>query len=340
MKKSLIVFSIMFVLMFSMAASVFGTKALSQQQITNDPSSDNQYPDIYGDIIVWDNIVVDDGLLCSIYGYNILTNQQFVIAEDIGDNGYPEIWGDYVVWMQDDNVSIYNLKTKQVTLVGGNDDKAYWPDIYDGTVVWSENGDIRSYNINSGVFRTISDSDMADYPAINRDIVVWEDDGDIYGFNLKTSTQPFLIRQSGSAYRPAVYGDIVVWEEDTKIWKHSLKTGEQVSISSDMITYAQYPDIYGDIVVWQEGDYSIYGHNLLTGQEFLIRDSADPYNLEYPAIYCGRVVWYENFYHSSEDLFRYQIYLANLDVVCETAKKPLPMDWILKKFGLGKYKNN
>lgn len=300
MKKSLILFSIIFVLFFSMTASVLGTKILSQKQITNDSATENYYPDIYEGIIVWDHIDISGGIIFSIYGYNLNTNQQFVIAENIRDYGYPAIWGDYVVWMQGEQISIYNLKTKQVTLVGGNDDTAYWPDIYDGTVVWSENGDIRSYNIKTGVFRMISDSDTADYPAINGDTVVWEDGGDIYGFNLKSSATPFLIRDTGNAY---------------------------------------YPAIYGDIAVWQEGDYDIYGHNLKTGQEFLIRDSENPFDLGYPAIFCGSVVWHEEVSYP-ESLERYQIFIANLDVVCEEAKKPLPLDWIMKKFGLGKFKNN
>lgn len=337
MKKSLMIFSIIFVLFFSMAASVLGTKVLSQQQITND-GWEHKYPDVYGNIIVWDDFRDDNH---NIYGYNLLTNQEFLIAADInGDensfnDGYPAIWGDYVTWAQDGKISIYNLKTKQVKLVG--EGYAFPPDIFEDTVVWEESFDIFAYNLKTGDVRTLGDGS---YPAINGDIVVWANGNYIYGFNLKSSTTPFLIRDGTNVGNPAIYGDIVVWEEggDYKIWKHNLKTGEQVPISP---SYSSYPSIYGDIVVWvyDLGDeYYINGYNLKTGQEFLIRDSEGNY-LDYTAIYCGRVVWYESADTSNGE--HYQIFLANLDVVCEEAKnKPLPMDWILKKFGLGKFKNN
>ena len=73
------IFSIIFVLFFSMAASVLGTKVLSQQQITND-GWEHKYPDVYGNIIVWDDFRDDNH---NIYGYNLLTNQEFLIAADI-----------------------------------------------------------------------------------------------------------------------------------------------------------------------------------------------------------------------------------------------------------------
>jgi len=90
--------------------------------------------------------------------------------------------------------------------------------------------------------------------------------------------------------------------------------------------------IYGDIVVFEDErnnattGVDIWGYNLVTKQEFQITtNTADQYE---PAIYCGRVVWHDL---RSGDR---DIYLANLDVVCEAAHKSLPIAQILKILGL------
>jgi len=335
MKKSLIVFSIVFVLMFSMAASVFGTKVLSIEQIPNDPLY-NQYPDVYGDYIVWSDDIKDYDVLA----YNILTKQKFMIKQNTGQEAHPAIWEDIVVWEEAGGLNYYNLKTRQYNSIPDSAD-AWYPAIYGDIVVWEDNG-INAYNLKTRQPITIPGSGNGEYADIYGDIVIWRDDGDIYGFNLKSSTTSFLIVDTtGNSYRPRIYGDIIVWAEEGKICKYNIKTSEKTIIYDGNREYADGDvDIYGDIVVWQEGDYQIYGYNLKTGQEFLIRDTEeDGKNVDWPAIYCGRVVWYEdNYYNETES--NYEVFLANLDVVCETAKKSLPMDWIMKKFGLGKYKNN
>jgi len=56
-----------------------------------------------------------------------------------------------------------------------------------------------------------------------------------------------------------------------------------------------------------------------------------PSNKLHPAIYCGRVVWED---YRNETTNGIDIYLANLDVVCETTHKSLPMAQILKILGL------
>jgi len=90
------------------------------------------------------------------------------------------------------------------------------------------------------------------------------------------------------------------------------------------------PAIYGDIVVWSDyrndnGD--IWGYNLKTKEEFRITtDSNSQYD---PAIYCDRVVWEDD-----RNDYQYDIYLAYLDVICETAKKSLPIEQIMKILGL------
>jgi len=138
----------------------------------------------------------------------------------------------------------------------------------------------------------------------------------------KVLSEERITKDPTHQYSPAIYGDIVVYG-------YNLKTGQEFQITTN--TAGQWdPAIYGDIVVWHDyrnTNSDIYGYNLKTGQEFQITtNTAGQY---VPAIYCDRVVWYDDRNNN------YDIYIAYLDVVCETAKKSLPMDWIMKKFGLG-----
>ena len=149
----------------------------------------------------------------------------------------------------------------------------------------------------------------------------------------KVLSEERITKDPTHQYSPAIYGDIVVWHDyrntNSDIYGYNLKTKQEFQITTNT-NYQYHPAIYGDIVVWDDyrnTNADIYGYNLKTGQEFQITtNTAGQY---VPAIYCDRVVWYDDRNNN------YDIYIAYLDVVCETAKKSLPMDWIMKKFGLG-----
>ena len=142
-----------------------------------------------------------------------------------------------------------------------------------------------------------------------------------------------ITTDEGGQDDPAIYGDIVVWSDyrndNGDIWGYNLKTKEEFRITTDTKQQIM-PAIYGDIVVWQDerNDFGdIWGYNLKTKEEFRITtDSNSQYD---PAIYCDRVVWEDD-----RNDYQYDIYLAYLDVICETAKKSLPIEQIMKILGL------
>jgi len=145
-----------------------------------------------------------------------------------------------------------------------------------------------------------------------------------------------ITTETAAQVYPAIYGDIVVWMDarsgtNYDIWGYNLKTKQEFQITTHT-SYQYSPAIYGDIVVWEDNrngaaNYDIWGYNLKTKEEFQI--TTDTRDQGFPAIYCGRVVW-QDYRNVNAD-----IYLANLDVVCETTKhKSLPMAQILKILGL------
>ena len=311
MKKSLKVLLMLVVLAFSTFSAVLATKVLSEERITTE-EGDQYDPAIYGDIVVWYDYRNGNN---DIYGRNIRTMaEEFPICTDDGDQYDPAIYGDIVVWQDDRNGNInpdiwgYNLKTKEE-------------------------------------FPICTDGKRQFYPAIYGDIVVWQDernwDGgnyDIYGRNIRTMAEEFQITtNTESQMKPAIYGDIVVWYDDRNnswdIYGRNIRTmAEDFPICTFIDSTQSMQAIYGDIVVWQDArnhattGVDIYGYNLKTKQEFPI--CTEEGDQEYSAIYCDRVVW-EDDRNGIQD-----IYLAYIDVVCETAKKSLPMEGILKILGL------
>ena len=196
MNKSLKVLLIMTILTFATFSGVLGTKVISEEErLTKETTAIGglfSFPAIYGDIVVWVEIVdiPEGGNAPYIVGYNLKTKERFQIT-DSGYAGYPAIYGDIVVWADFDS--------------GEEESK---PDIY-------------GYNLKTKTEFQISDSGKAFLPAIYGDIVVWfeadiEGEGeefkaaDIFGYNLKAKER-FQITKSGNAVLPAIYCDRVVW---------------------------------------------------------------------------------------------------------------------------------
>ena len=205
------------------------------------PSTDEQEaPDIYGDIIVW---------------------QQFVYE-----------YGDYDIYVADIN----NLADPLVLVIGDSNDQTS-PAIYENIVVWqdfvvwedSADWDIRLADIsdqtNPQIF-AVSNLAYNDEqkPAIHGNTVVWQDgdagDIDIYGADITDPNNPAEFLIAGfelDQQRPAIYRTTVVWQDKffgdwdifaADIWQRNKPAEFSVSlVENDQ----QNPAIWGHIVVWQ-----------------------------------------------------------------------------------------
>jgi len=233
------------------------------------PTTDEQEaPDIYGNIIVW---------------------QQFVYE-----------YGDYDIYIADMN-NPTRLATGQadplVLIVGDSNDQTS-PAVYENIVVWQdyvawESGisagadwDIRAADIGNWaepkifVVSGIANNDER-RPAIHGNTVVWQDgqagDFNIYGADITDLNNPVEFQIAAFEHDqqgPAIYRTTVVWQDNffgdwdiyaADIWRRNKPAEAAVSfIENDQ----QNPAIWGNIVVWQS-----YG--LLTENNFFGAYSAE-----------------------------------------------------------------
>ena len=79
--------------------------------------------DMDRDIIVWEYLTMDEGLVAEkdIYGYDLTTDTEFPICTNRSDQYNPAVSGDIVIWLDDRGGSTgiygYNISTKELSLV-------------------------------------------------------------------------------------------------------------------------------------------------------------------------------------------------------------------------------
>jgi len=207
------------------------------------PTSDEQEaPDIWGAIIVWQQFVAEYGDY-DIYIADISNSSEplvFVIG-DANDQTNPAVyenmvvWQDYVVWEGSADwdirvADINNLAEPQIFVVSDIvDNNECNPAIHGNTVVWRD-GDVGDFNIygaditdlgNPAEFPIAAFEHDQQSPVIYRTIVVWQDnffgDWDIYAADIWQRNKPaeapvsFIEKDQQS---PAIWGNIVVWQDN------------------------------------------------------------------------------------------------------------------------------
>ena len=207
------------------------------------PTSDEQEtPDIWGDIIVWQQFVAEYGDY-DIYIADINNPSEplvFVIG-DANDQTSPAVyesivvWQDYVVWEGSADwdirvADINNLAEPQIFAVSDVvDNNEYNPAIHGNTVVWQD-GDAGDFNIYGADITDLSNPaefQIAEFehdqqsPAIYRTTVVWQDnffgDWDIYAADIWQRNKPAEAPVSyieNDQQSPAIWGNIIVWQDN------------------------------------------------------------------------------------------------------------------------------
>ena len=212
-----------------------------------------------------------------------------------------------------DTIFVYNIAASY-------DDETH-PAISGNTLVWQSNSgtaetpnwDIAAADViepnNPTLFYVDTTEANQQSPAIYRNRVVYDEvasaapgDHDVWSvdiWNRNDFTYSDIAVEAGvNDQQPAIDNDMVVWHEtslsgDDDIYL--LDLSEKGAVPGALITHTgdqRNADISGNIVVWQDnrnGNWDIYGYNLVTGQEFAITD--DEFDQTDPAIDGNLVAW-------------------------------------------------
>jgi hypothetical protein len=213
-----------------------------------------------------------------IYGRNITTKRDFVVARSGALKWFPEIVDQWVVWIEAaDAAGPYVIKARDLTLAKSY--KIATTTVLSSfgvsrrtqgakpvcTVVYaSSGGDISGRNLPAGApFRVTQTSAFEWSPDISGDRVVWwEAGGRVMLKNLKTGKRTYVAQGS----RPRIDGELVTWDGGGKGGSFAIayKAGATVYVrnvarSKNAIEIAQkdltclFPSISGHTVVWESG---------------------------------------------------------------------------------------
>jgi beta propeller repeat protein len=177
---------------------------------------------IWGDIVIWVHWNHDR----DIYGYDLSTGEEILIAAHLNEQNNPYIHENLVVWQdkRDFNWDIYlfDLSTLEEQYIAGPGNQTT-PSVYEDYVVWTDdrggNEDIFGHDLSTGEeFQITTDSHSQRNPSIYGDLVVWEDNRhgtwDIYGYVVSRAQEFPLIIASGDQQNPVLSDTVLVWEDN------------------------------------------------------------------------------------------------------------------------------
>jgi len=249
------------------------------------------------------------------------------VALYTADQEAPRIWGDFVVW-QDNSETDWDVYLTDISdaaapqdylLTPYLDDQAR-PAVHGNTVAWQHqiqdpdtgllDWDIYAADVTDvsqpSVYPLRSSMGNQQNPAVHRNTVVWQDDiyddWDILGADIWLRNKPEIFSVSLTYQHqqyPAVSDKTVVWDEEFSGEDFDILAAD-ISNPANPRVFAvttdpnaqMNPDIWGHLVVWQDnrnGNWDIYGYNLITRQEFQITNNS--FDQTFPSVSGNLVVW-------------------------------------------------
>src|SRR5665647_136723 len=339
-------FGVFFVFLILITGNATADQAQgTETQITTNESSQNN-PDIYGNLIVWQDYRNDNGSYTNsdIYMYDLSTSKETRITTNESWQSEPVIYGDKIVWQDNRNggsldesweptgnwdIYMYDLSTHKEIQITTNGSNQIHPDIYGDKIVWEDNRNgnrnIYMYDLSaSNETRITTNASEHYHPTIYGNTIAFErkiDEmfhKDIYIYDLSTSSETRVIKGEFYYSSPDIYGNRIVYTGEVGgdlVLMHDLSTSQDTTIAAD----AFRPDIYGDRIVYSGGGTGmpIRMYNISTSTETEITTS---YAAADPAIYGNRIVLTGD---RNGDNVNNDIYMFTISEEGQTLKPPV-----------------
>lgn len=293
-----------------------------------------------GDYIVWsDNRNgINDGNPdnLDIYGYQISTKTEFVVAKAAGKQRLPAIAGDYIVWedYRNGNADIYGyqISTKSEFPIATAAQNQLSPQTDGANVVWQDQrggtADIYRFQL-AGAGGTAYPVEVDTgpgagdqwYPQVSGDFIVWQDYrngySDIYRYQISTGTKINITSgtETSSQYQPQLDGDYVVWLDNSNrtngenIYAYRLSSNTLINVALQPGQQLN-PRISGNRVVWQDnrnGNFEIYAYDLASRSETRLTTNDADQTL--PQI-SGDLVTWQDLRNGNYDIYAYSFATA------------------------------
>lgn len=246
--------------------------------LTNSPQWE-VYPDLDGDLVIWKDgyrgigihglNIVSGRLFTVTVGQHELSRPQL--------SGQTVVWADDRRGAKDWNIYGYDLATQQEFVISdapGNqaDPQLDWPWV----VWWDYQERIYAHNLASGVTQTVLSTRGARLPAVSAldQLVVWQDmrngDWDLYGYDLVTNTELELVKAPLHQGFAAIANGLVAFQSQTPggawnagLWVRALDTHFLLDPHSAFQTQVA---VDGTQIVWQDSrnhQLDIFAYNWL-----------------------------------------------------------------------------
>jgi len=312
--------TINFLAVFAFASVAY---SLTQYRITTSPA-DQSRPDIDGNIVAWEDS--RNGNI-DIYAADIadLNNPiSFRVSSHSLDELSPQVSGRKIFYTRrkqltsnpphqyEYEIYMYNIDTGSTSLIAGNSIAGTVTGADESTVVWTRPG-LYAYDIPTQSAFPVGNVQSVSQPDVGGNKIVWCHYYSPYlisGFDLDSwETFPIETEYDWN-YSPAISNNIVVWSKGSDIY------GADITDPYNVVKFPictepndqSKPAISGYNVVWEDnrnGNYDIYGYNLLTETESIVTDN--PATQTFSAISGNTVVWQDS-RHGHYDIYAAILY--------------------------------
>ena len=281
---------------------VMAVKAAQGEEIYRPFNKAQEYPDIDGNLIVWEDDWYDeqkkgvkDIFLASVEDFRNAPPDQYGhvgtrITDDPASQEKPSISGDYIVWQDNrrGNWDIYSYRrsTGTTTQLTTDTGKQWLPEISGNYIAWyddsSDGTKIVLYDIAAGAVKDVIDCDAKTTipggstefkPALSEQYVAWVEAGDekVHYYDIAARTMEGPVSTSTAIQSwPSLSGSLITWEDgrygNPDIYMTNLDdpSGEEKRITSDTKDQVSAA-ISGNLIIWEDKrvpSRSIYMYDL------------------------------------------------------------------------------